>query len=211
MFRTCSLVFFLFPVDVWFFLFVSLSDFLFFTYFFPGQQLTIHLQIIGYPCYCMAVSKGCPMSGVNFEFTATFIGKQNGVLQQRDLKNMKTDVLFQVGHTPPSMPFLQSQVPRKIKEARQRTKNLPFSLNFWFQTWIHRTKESLGWVPAMRIIWSIERAQMRLPGAPSNPVMNICSKGEPNSSCHPFWATFQPVEGSLHMLTLSSGHLCCPL
>lgn len=158
MFRTCSLVFFLFPVDFWFFLFVSLFDFLFFTFFFPGQQLTIHLQIIGYPCYCMAVSKGCPMSGVNFEFTATLIGKENGVLQQRDLKNMKTDVLFQVGHTPPSMPFLQSQVPRKIKEARQRTKNPPLSLNFWFQAWIHRTKESLGWVPAMRIIWSIERA-----------------------------------------------------
>lgn len=104
------------------FLLPSYSQLLSVDSFFPGQQLTIHLKNIAYPNDCTSVSKGCSTSGVKFEFTVTLPGKENEVLQQRDLKNTKTDAQFKVGDTQPSMPFLPMGSSRYLEKQKQQDK-----------------------------------------------------------------------------------------
>lgn len=90
--------------------------------FFPGQQLTTRLKNIAFPNDCMAVSKGCPTSGVKFEFTFTPLGRENGVLQQRGLKNTKSEAQFQVGYIQLSMPFLPTGSSRYLEKQKQQNK-----------------------------------------------------------------------------------------
>ena len=68
------------------------------------------------------MSKGCPTSGVKFEFTVPSLGDENGVLQQRDLKNTKTDAPLQVGYTHLSVSFLPTCSSRFAGKQKQQGK-----------------------------------------------------------------------------------------
>lgn len=68
------------------------------------------------------MSKGCPTSGVKFEFTVILLGKENGVLQQRDLQHTETGAWFQVGYTQLSMLFLPMGSSRYVEKQKQQDK-----------------------------------------------------------------------------------------
>lgn len=94
MFKTCIPCFLLIP-----------SCFLLIFFFFSGKQVTAHLNIIAYSNDCMAVSKGCPTSNVNFEFTAYSLERKMGFYITGIIRIQKL-MQFQVGFTQLSMPFL---------------------------------------------------------------------------------------------------------
>lgn len=118
--------------------------------FFSGQQLTAHLNNIAYPNDYMAVSKGCPVSDANFAFTASSLERKTGFYSTGIIRIQKL-IQLHVGFTQLSMPFLPMDSSKYLEKwkQRQRKKNLPLGLTTWFQAWIHRISESLGWVPAL--------------------------------------------------------------
>lgn len=77
----------------------------YFFLFFPGQQLTTHLNNIAYRNECMVGSKGCPTTNVNFEFTASSLEIKMGFYSTGIIR-MQKFMQFQVGFTQFSMSFL---------------------------------------------------------------------------------------------------------
>lgn len=76
------------------------------------------------------------------------LGKENGVLQQRNNKNTKTNAVSGWIHPQHAISANgQQQVPRKIRAKTK--KNPPLSLTIWFQAWNCRISESLSWVLAL--------------------------------------------------------------
>lgn len=94
-FRTCIPCFLLIPSC-----FVG-----YFFLFFPGQQLTTHLNNTAYRNECMVGSKGCPTTNVNFEFTASSLEIKMGFYSTGIIR-MQKFMQFQVGFTQFSMSFL---------------------------------------------------------------------------------------------------------